>query len=114
MNPSTPCRLINTPGKKKKKWYAVTVGRQTGVFDDWYYAPFFCGVSFLMRLVRIYTNSLVIGVSGNNYLSFSTYDEAQVYYTTNRKGRMVVRTSEQDEATFGSLEEADDVNWRGY
>jgi hypothetical protein len=69
---------------------------------------------FLRGFIRMYTNSLVLGVSGNNYLSFPTYDEAQVYYTANRNGRRVVRTSEQDEATFGSLEEADDVNWRGY
>jgi hypothetical protein len=38
INPATPCRLISSPRKSKKKWYAVIVGRQTGVFDDWYHA----------------------------------------------------------------------------
>jgi hypothetical protein len=64
--------------------------------------------------IRLYTNSLVSGVPGNNYTSYTTYNEAQVYYTLNRHTRRVVRMSEQDEAMFGSEEEATDVNWRGY
>ena len=59
-------------------------------------------------------NSLVSGVPGNNYMSFTTYDHAQIFYTANRNMREVVRTNEQDEVMFGSSEEAMDVNWRGY
>jgi hypothetical protein len=34
-SPRQPSRLVSTPGAKKPKWYAVVVGRRTGVFDDW-------------------------------------------------------------------------------
>jgi len=37
--PPTPRRVIGTPRKNKKKWYAVVVGRRTGIFEDWYYTP---------------------------------------------------------------------------
>jgi len=30
-----PTRLVSTPGANKVKWYAVVVGRRTGIFDDW-------------------------------------------------------------------------------
>lgn len=69
---------------------------------------------FLSSIIRLYTHSLVSGVSGNNFLSFTSYDTAQVYYTANRDGRRVVRTSPDDAVMFGSWEEATDVNWRGY
>lgn len=70
--------------------------------------------SFLLIFVRLYTQSLVSGVSGNNYASFTSYDAAQVHYTANRDSGRIVRTSMQDEVIFRSLEDAIDVNWRGY
>src|ERR1700691_1642184 len=33
--PQMPSRLVSTPGASKTRWYAVVVGRRTGVFDDW-------------------------------------------------------------------------------
>jgi hypothetical protein len=115
VDPPTPRRLVGTPGRVKSKWYVVIVGRKTGVFDDWYVVrsrSFL--VLFPMIIVRLYTHSLVSGVSGNNYASFTTYDAAQVYYTANWDCRRVIRTSVQDERIFGSAEIAFDVNWRGY
>ena len=54
------------------------------------------------------------GVPGNNYEGFSTEEEAQQHYSANRHLSEVVRTYREDEAKFGPVSEARDVNWRGY
>ena len=69
---------------------------------------------FLNGFIRLYTNSLVLGVPGNNHMSFTTYNDAQVYYTVNRDTQKVVRATEEDDAMFGLLDKAMDVNWCGY
>lgn len=35
INPHRPTRLLGIRGQAKNKWYAVIIGRRTGVFDDW-------------------------------------------------------------------------------
>ncbi|KAL4256455.1 hypothetical protein AB1N83_012230 [Pleurotus pulmonarius] len=57
---STPASPAGAPGR----WYAVTVGRQIGVFQDWY------GV----------VEDLVQGVPGWRCRAFSTYAAAQLHF----------------------------------
>jgi hypothetical protein len=113
MNSPTPHCVISTPSNKRK-WYVVIVGQQMGIFDDWYVTLVPCGILFLKWLYRLYTNSIVLGVPRNNHMSFMMYNDAQVYYTTNRDAQKVVRVTEEDDAVFSPLDEAMDVNWCGY
>lgn len=67
----------------------------------------------LMFWPRIYVQSLVNRVSGANHQSFHTEAAAQAHYTDNAGRAEVVRTSRQDDITFGPLDEALHVNWVG-
>lgn len=63
---------------------------------------------------RLYTNELIKGVPGHTMSGFKTEESAQVHYTANRHLVHVIRTVREDDDNFGPIEDAYDVNWRGY
>ncbi|KAF8229709.1 hypothetical protein L208DRAFT_1285509, partial [Tricholoma matsutake] len=73
-----------------RKFYVVSVGKCTSVFDDW-----------------LYVQSLTLGVTGNCQKSYPTYDEASSAYEDLKMNGLVwiVRTPE-DEQFFGRVEDA--------
>ncbi|KIL55028.1 hypothetical protein M378DRAFT_55446, partial [Amanita muscaria Koide BX008] len=73
-----------------RKYYVVSAGRRTGVFDSW---P--------------YVQSLTSGVSGNCQKSYTTYEEAvSVYQHLKANGLVRVIRNRGDESFFGSIEDA--------
>ncbi|KAI0245297.1 hypothetical protein BJV78DRAFT_1139590, partial [Lactifluus subvellereus] len=81
---------FTSPGKHRK-YYVISAGKRTGVFDSW--LP--------------YVQSLTSGVSGNCQKSYTTYDEAcDVYQDLKAQGLVRIVRNCGDEDIFGLLEDA--------
>jgi hypothetical protein len=96
------------PPGRRRKYYVVTAGKCTGVFDNWcVFDAIFSVAEMLETLNRLYVHSLTSGVSGSCQESFKTYDEA-LYLYTDAKRRGIVRLVRDpgDEEIFGPVEDA--------
>jgi hypothetical protein len=94
---------ITTSGK----YYVVSVGRKTGVFDSWcvFFYTSFPRFSFILN--RPHVHNLTSGVSGNCHKSYATYVEAQTVYTQLKAiGLVRVVRNRGDEITFGPFGDA--------
>jgi Caulimovirus viroplasmin len=107
---SVPSSPSTTPGRGKK-YYVVSVGKCTGVFNNWFTLYFFLSRlthdSFLFDLNRPYVQSLTSGVTGGCQKSYPTYNEAlSVYREIKGKGLVQIIRDPGDEIFFGSIEDA--------
>jgi hypothetical protein len=106
--PTAPPVSPFTSPVKSRKFYVVSVGKCTGVFDSWYVFPFHfsdrCDVFVFIRpVVHQYTS----GVPGNCQKSYTTYHEAMgVYQDLKEKGLVRVVRTRGDDVTLGALEDA--------
>ncbi|KAM6497207.1 hypothetical protein JOM56_007680, partial [Amanita muscaria] len=89
----SPSRLrlseTTTPGKRKK-YYVVSAGKCTGVYDNWHVVQ-----------------NLTSGVSGNCQQSYRTYAEAlEIYSDLKARGLVKIVRNHRDEHVFGPANEA--------
>ncbi|KAK0461076.1 uncharacterized protein EV420DRAFT_1530112 [Desarmillaria tabescens] len=64
----------------KKKWYAVTAGRDVGLFNNWLVQFFNFALLFNHVPGRLLVAPLVIGVSESHYVSFTCEEDAWKAY----------------------------------
>lgn len=74
-----------------KKWYAVTVGQDVGVFDNWY-SPICMALAFADLSFRLLVQELTDGVPGARKKGFKTYEQALALYTDKYFGRAIIRS----------------------
>lgn len=100
---------FTTPGRRRK-YYVVSAGKCTGVFDSWLYSTSYILIStiYLFQLLnRPYVQSITSGVSGNCQKSYTTYDEAwEVYQDLKASGLVRIIRNRGDEDLFGPVEDA--------
>lgn len=102
---------MSTPRRRRKKYYVVSVGKCTGVFDSWHVKRFLSYRSFVLiiysGLNRPLVQSYTSGVSGSCQKSYSTYEEAfEVYEDLKEKNLLQVLRVPGDEAIFGRIEDS--------
>lgn len=110
---ASPLRKLTTPAspttspRKHKKYYVVSAGKRTGVFDSWY-VPLPCIFPMDWQFLnRPYVQSLISGVSGNCQKSYATYDEAlDVYHDLKAQGLVKIIRDRGDDSFFGPVENA--------
>jgi cadmium resistance protein CadD (predicted permease) len=64
-----------------KGWYVVTVGKQVGIFADWFVHLSISNYFFSLMVFRMTVSPLVLSVSGAVHKKFATRAEAEAVFT---------------------------------
>ena len=105
-NPGLSVSSFPSPGRRRK-YYVVSVGKRTGVFDNWSVLLSYLLLRDLFIFIRPYVHKLTSGVSGSCQKSYATYDEARgVYLDLKEQGLVRVVRDPGDDVAFGLLEDA--------
>lgn len=70
---------LHTSTSVSQRWYVITVGRETGVFQGWYVSHSFI-ITTLILFARHNVHVHVIGVPGACFGRYSSQSAAQVAY----------------------------------